>query len=173
MIRRLRALAEQGKNYEQMAAAVGFGMTKSAVSGLCRRAKPPIITEGARQQALARAGKKPVALPPVVLPPVKMPRFTILGEIEPESVHLMDLRQSVITQCRAPLWPDRLYTRTKVKAEEAHFCGKRTKSGSSYCPEHHAQFWMKEQPKPRKAADPKAANTRREIIRLKHEMAGE
>lgn len=64
-------------------------------------------------------------------------------------VHIMDIGHG---QCRFALWPHRMGVQSgKVSYEEAHFCGRTVRSGSSYCTEHHAVVWIK--PKPRKRKD--------------------
>lgn len=157
----LRDHARQGMSHSEMATAVGHGITRDVVSGLCRRARPRIRTHGRQAPAPAPAIRG------------RTPRFVIVDEIEVEKIHLMDLRQRSIKQCRAPLWPHRLHTRIKVKPKtEAHFCGRATIPGSSYCAEHHDEFLTKPEKKP-SPANSDRAKAGHKMRRLEREVAGE
>lgn len=157
----LRDYARQGMSHAEMAKAIGHDITRDVVSGLCRRARPRIRTQGRKAQASVPAVRG------------ASPRFVILDELETERIHLMGLRQRSITQCRAPLWPDRMRTNVKVKPEiEAYFCGRSTVPGSSYCAEHHVEFWVKPEKKTSRANSDRGRAGQR-IRRLEREIAGE
>ena len=135
----LRNYARQGLTHSQMARAIGHGISRGAVSALCWRAKPEIVTKASRRVAIEKrdAASEANARQPVLRGAT--PRFVIVDEVH-DGIHLMKTRRTV-DQCRAPLWPDRIGTRTKVSTSETVFCGRPVKAGSSYCMECHPRFY--------------------------------
>lgn len=135
--------------------------SRNAVIGFAHRNKIKLMTPaGARAATRARrtglnskgttrkaspSKRRPIVNKPAVRKARPKPKPIYKGPVD-----IMGLKDGV---CRSPLWKDGLRRlRQRVRPEDAMFCGKPVKEGSSYCEDCHKKYYMKEPAKKSKTA---------------------
>lgn len=135
---RVKAMAAAGETASFIAGQF-TNATRMSVIGLCARKKLKLMGKPPKPPTPPKAAPKPkkpkveaVAPLPTVARPSRLPRETVETDdvVPPGALSIMQLKAN---SCR--------YIHGDPRSEHG-YCGKRVKTDSSYCSEHHARVYL-------------------------------